>query len=164
MGLFSILPIVQEHYRSLVSDSSRLRTATIFGFIPGITGIVLSLSGILLTPEFTRIVISMLAILVGFSINALVLLMRDHEAIKDGTREAELMENTRNHTMYALIFGLTILTYTGGIMLFQTSGIDLGYLADIVGSSILFAGLVHYLQTLYLLPARLYAIIDTLFR
>lgn len=163
MGLFSITPIIREHFSSLVRDSSRRRTIVIFGIFPGLVGLLLSLGGVLLNKSFTQVVISILAILVGFSINALVLLMRNDREVEEGSKEEELMENTRNHTMYALILGLTILSYTAAIYLLQVSSITMNDGPSIAGSALFYAGLIHYVQTLYLLPARLYAIADEIF-
>lgn len=161
MGLFSVLPIVIAHYRSLVSDSSRLRVMAIFFIIPIAVSVFLVGLGIEVSRLFVQVVVSALAVLIGFSINAMLLLIRQAKG-ETSDREAKLVKNTRNHTMYSTIVGLGFLAIA--LLFFFPFPIKIvgsEYLSTI-GSVFLYFGIIHYLLTLYLLPARLYAIAENI--
>lgn len=160
MGLFSIFPIICEHYRSLVSDSSKIRTIFIFGIIPLTVSSLLILRGVNITNSLAEVLIPAVSVLIGFSINAMLLLIG---RVSDGTteREQKLIENTRNHTMYAVIIGLATLVLVVGFLV--TSGrnmVPVDFSLRPFASFVLYTLLGHYIISLYLLPARFYAIAE----
>ncbi|WP_440769354.1 hypothetical protein [Natronorubrum sp. DTA28] len=113
-----------------------------------------------LTNSLAEVLIPAISVLIGFSINAMLLLIG---RVSDETtdREEKLIKNTRNHTMYAVIIGLATLVLVVGFLV--TSGetlipIDLPFRT--FTSFILYSLIGHYIISLYLLPARFYAIAE----
>ncbi|AHG00840.1 hypothetical protein HALLA_09700 [Halostagnicola larsenii XH-48] len=162
MGLFSILPIVREHYKSLVSDSSKKRAVIIFGVIPTAISIILILSGMNLTRDLAEVLIPAIAILIGFSINAMLLLI-GRVSDEPTEREEKLVKNTRNHTMYAVILGLATLVI---VLVFLISSKNKLAPVDLplrtMASFLIYFLIGHYIISLYLLPARFYAIAENI--
>lgn len=163
--MYSIIAIVKEHCKSLRSDLNpewKIWIHTVI--IPMIVGASLLPLGFEATSGFISVLVPMLSILVGFSINSVVMLVGQPEGdeyendYKQGQLE-ELVLQTRSHTLYAIVFGLGLLAICGVFYLhFQSN--DPGQLVTQVLSFILFTALAHYLLTLYLLPGRIYSIVE----
>lgn len=163
MGLYSIRPIISAHYQTVISESnSKLKVWGVFIFLPivfaVISGVVFNVS---ITSGVVVTIISILAILIGFSINAVFLLI-DHAKDDPSELEQELLENTRNITLYAIIFGIFTLSFAGLVLLsINNDTLFSDGVLLLVVSSVLYASLAHYILTLLLLPARLYVIVET---
>jgi len=105
-------------------------------------------------------IISMLAILIGFSINAVFILIDSYP--EEPTNDIDLLfVGTRNVTLYSIIFGIITLLVAGLVLVLVINRnlhlreIEIGLL-----SFITFVMVFHYFITLLLLPARLYTIIE----
>lgn len=162
MGLFSIRPIVNAHRESLSDESnSEHKVKFWFYILPALIAAFLVLLKIFITSSFALAVISMIAILIGFSVNAIVLLM-DHVDEDMSSDEEKLVEGLRNLTLYSIIVGLVLLLLTGLSLLATTNDLFEGcWIARAIVSFLLFTGLSHYLITLFLLPARLYVVVES---
>lgn len=161
MGLFSIRRIVEAHFCTLLDESnSDFKVWFVFLIIPIIISSFSVITGIVATINIMIAVISMLAILIGFSINSMFLLVNSNNENQTSDEE-ELYRNTRNITLYLIIAGLITLSIAGITLIGLSNDIlQIGYMGLLVLSSILFLLLSHYIITLFLLPARLYVIVE----
>jgi len=179
MGIFNIKKIIELHYYSIVKNSSFPLAIFWFGLIP----LFISVVGTYLHPidqNFIQILIPVMGILIGFSINAVILLMgKSHDNsdkfLEDSTAEgksfissgkiSELYEHTRNHTHYILILGLIILVLLCFCYLVSRSRIvphfiKTGYFYDWSLSIFLYSLLSHYILSVFLIPSHIYAIVE----
>lgn len=161
MGLFSIRKIVRVHYSTIIDESNTKRKVFfVFLGVPVIIAFLAMLFSVGATTNLMMAVVSMLAILIGFSINAVFLLMSGGSE-NPTPDEKELFENTRNITLYSIIVGLFSLVLAGLVLTGISNNVLLaGDKLLILLSGILFFLLVHYVITLFLLPARLYVIVE----
>lgn len=166
--VFSLGTIAQHHFDCIKKDlSPQWKVWIYFGAVPVIISSVLVSIGLVVTKNFLSLVVPMLSILVGFSINAIVILIDTPDG-SASERTRELVFRTRSHTLYAVVFGLALIALSGFHYLLIDRGIttitmSTKYLRTDVRtilSLLFFFAIVHYLFTLYLLPARIYAVIE----
>ncbi len=73
-----------------------------------------------------------------------------------------LVRQTKSHAIYSILSGLLVLTVTIAVhILFMSDAIVVSTTSQSVISFIVYFGLGHYVITMYLLPARMYAIIGS---
>lgn len=162
MGLFSIKELIKVHYCTILAESnSKHKIYFVFLIIPLAVAILSFTQKITATIDLMIAMVSMLAILIGFSINAVFLLMNGGSE-EPSTDEIELFENTRNITIYSIIIGIFTLVIAGILLTGLSNDFNInGKLPLILGSSVLSFLVTHYIITLLLLPARLYVIIES---
>lgn len=161
MGLFSLLKIAEAHYKTLVDESnSKWKIILLFLILPVTISGGLLWFGLFITSDVMTTIISMLAILIGFSINAVFILIDSYP--DETTRDIELLfVGTRNITLYSIVFGITTLLLSGLVLVIVLNN-NLGLSDSLMAiiSSVIFIMVFHYFVTLLLLPARLYAIVE----
>lgn len=164
MGLFNIGPIADEYSDTIRAISSSERKAIlVFVLFPLTFGVVFVLLGWLVGGDFAVAIISMLAILIGFSINAGVLLLEQNPAdlgAEEGQEEDKkrFLKNTKVLIIYAILVGL-VLVLISAVSLIGTSNsvLNEGILHRLI-SVIIYSGILHYVLTLLLIPARMHTI------
>lgn len=160
MGIFSIRSVIRVHIDELIEDSSATYSFIVFLLLPVIISLILVIIGIHVTQQFLAVLISALAVLIGFTINAVVLLMRYRA---DDTNEdlRKLVRQTRVHAHYLMVLGFFILSYIIVYYLIFTAGFTVGI--PLIAESISFLTyflMAHFLLTLLLIPARLYVVVE----
>lgn len=165
-NLIDVSPVIVVHYRRILDDSP-LPTADVFVLlgIPilfGILGFVSPATG-----NFLSLVIPTLAILIGFSVNAVILMAREplkreepesREEHAEKEKRKSALIHTRTNTLYALIVGLVTL-----LVAVSTSAVlrvGVGYLALQIVSYVLYFLLIHYFLTLLMISRRLYILVE----
>ena len=169
MGLFSIRPIVTAYYQTLLEESnSKSKVWLVFFAFPNVFSIALVYIGILVTSDLIISLVSMLAILVGFSINAMFLLVDStsedsdcKEKMTHSKDKADLYAGARKITHYSIIFGIISLLYIGLTLSIIESGLlPNSWFYKGILTFITFFIFFHYIFTLLLLPARLYVVVE----
>lgn len=162
MGLFSLIKIVKAHYRTLLEESNGyLKVCILFAILPTIISVVLIRSDMFINSNMMTTIVSMLAILIGFSINAVFILIDSYP--DETSKDLDLLfEGTRNITLYSIIFGIFTLFISGLILvIFINKGQHIDGVLIKSLSIVVFFTVSHYFVTLLLLPARLYVIVET---
>lgn len=159
IGLFSIFPIIREHFKSLIDDSTKLGIIILFLIIPVLVASVAIHFKAFLDRSFIQTALSVLAVLVGFTINALVLLMGTSEE-SYSTKQEEVLDKTRDHTVYSLVIGLVLIGLASLFLVFYNQISSAGIGIIVVSTLILYTISTHYITTLFLIPARIYKISD----
>jgi len=162
MGLFSLIKIVKAHYRTLLEESNGyLKVCILFAILPILISVVLIRSDMFINSNMMTTIVSMLAILIGFSINAVFILIDSYP--DETSKDLDLLfEGTRNITLYSIIFGIFTLFISGLILvIFINKGHYIDGILIKSLSIVVFFTVSHYFVTLLLLPARLYVIVET---
>ena len=162
MGLFSLVKIVEAHYRTLLEESnSQLKVWFLFAILPMIISIIPIQFDMFINSSMMTTIVSMLAILIGFSINAVFILIDSYP--DETSNDLDLLfEGTRNITLYSIIFGIFTLFISGLVLvIFLNKGYHLDRILIKFLSIVIFFTVSHYFVTLLLLPARLYVIVET---
>ena len=107
LNIIDIFPILKEHFRTLKEDTSLFGAIFIFVILPLLLSIALLLFDITLSKEILNTLITSFAIFVGFTINVLVILLKNREE-KIRIRN-KLIEHLTYNSLYELVLGLIIL-------------------------------------------------------
>ena len=167
MSLYKISEIKNKYNKTLDKLSpSEQKTKWVFFRIPLFIGILFSTVGVLPTGDFLTGLISMLAILVGFTVNAGILLI--NYTVDENDRQVsdrkELKNDILSISTYSIVIGIFAIIFSGVILL-GVSNAPIVRLPHQIGlrmlSVILYALLLHFMFTLLLLPSRLYAVITS---
>ncbi len=155
MGLLTIINIVtpiKKHYETLKDDAHWLVILVIYFLLPiGISAILLFVCKIQLSLSFLNTLIAVFSIFIGFSINALILLLgrkREENQLKN-----KLLVHTTYNTIYELIIGLIILIYWLFFTLFYDKMSEVVLLVLSFGLLLL---LLHFILTLLMIARRIY--------
>ncbi len=158
MGLFSLGQIAREHFGSLEDDSSCTRVVFIFIILPLAVSLLLVIGELFVTKGFLQLLVSALSILIGFSINALVLLLR-HGNQSDV--DDDLLDTVRDLASYTLIIGVFVLAIASiSFLLFETWSKPISRLNLSVVSFIMYAISGHFIANILLIPARVYVLVE----
>lgn len=166
-NIIDVTPVIIVHYRRVFNDSP-LVIADFFILI----GLPLLLAfAAFFEPANNQLIariIPALAILIGFSVNAVILMAREplepEEKPEDRKTYAvvesrkQALIHTRTNTLYALIVGLITLLIaiiSSAVLYANISTIVLAVI-----SFILYAFLIHYFITLFMIARRLYILVE----
>jgi len=158
VGFFSIInifPALKKHYIILKENTALPILLVIFLLIPiGFAFLVTYLIDLSLTPDYLNLWIAALSILIGFLINALILLLSSDK--KNRKRYNKLIIQTSYNAAYEIVIGIFILIYALFLVLLYE---NMTYLALKITSFVFHFILFHYLITLLMVIRRLYYII-----
>jgi len=165
-NLIDVTPVVVVHYRRVLDDSP-LPAADLFVLL----GIPLILAGLgyqyPTTDSLLSRIIPALAILIGFSVNAIILMAQQplrqgesetREEYTETQRRGKALKHTRTNTLYALIIGLISLLVS--LVVSVVSQTSQSILVWGILSSILYFFLAHYFITLIMISRRLYILVE----
>lgn len=166
-NLIDVTPVIIVHYRRVIKDSP-LVIADLFVLL----GIPLLSAGVAIyTPVSSGLVsrvIPALAILIGFSVNAVILMAGEplepnekpesRAAYSKVKSRKQALIHTRTNTLYALIVGLIALL----IAIISSAALhaELSRNLVIALSFILYFLLIHYFITLLMVARRLYILVE----
>lgn len=166
-NLIDVTPVIIVHYRRVFNDS------------PWIIADLLVLLGFPLLLAYAAIyepandkligrVVPALAILIGFSVNAVILMAgeplepdgepKSRKAYTEAENRKQALIHTRTNTLYALIIGLITLF----IAILSSAAIHADIPTFVLTgiSFILYALLIHYFITLMMVARRLYILVE----
>ena len=147
-------------YRSLVSESGVFRVSIFLAIIPACAAVINYIFEIQASSLLLSTLVPAMVLFVGFSMNAVVLLLRYAES---SNADPELVEQARNISVYLVTFGMIIATaaFAGIIWVNNSnSGQDLG----LIPSSVLIFLLTHYVLVALLFPTRIFTIVENIGR
>jgi hypothetical protein len=147
-------------YRSLVSESGVFRVSIFLAIVPFCAGTINYFLGIRAGSLLLSTLVPAMVLFVGFSMNAVVLLLRYAES---SDADPELVEQARNISVYLVTFGIIIATVAfAGIIWVKNfkSGQGLG----LIPSSVLIFLLTHYVLVALLFPTRIFTIVEKIGR
>lgn len=153
LNVINILPILREHFKSLKEDTTLIGVVFIFAIFPILLSVGLLLLDITLTKEILNTLITSFAIFVGFTINVLVILLKNKEE-KIRIRK-KLIEHLTYNSLYELVLGLVIL-FVALILLAIIPRISNDFL--IVLSLILYSLVFNFILTLLMISKRFFVI------
>lgn len=174
MILRNIPRIVSDNYESLVHEAwgrgnaSRLYVGLVFALIPSVIGVVL---GYISPVEsgLAGVLVSMVGVLTGFSINAIVLLS-NHSAEDTFQQEIDAINKTRDFTLYSILVGIVLLMVLVLGLIIANSGplpdslsanLSLPISGTQILSSLIYILVVHYFVVLLVIAHRLYSLVNT---
>jgi len=151
LNIINIIKPIKKHYSSLRKDASCEIIIGIFFILPiGVAALLVFLAKLTFTIAYINTLIAVFAVFVGFSIDALIMLL-DRES--DTKIRRVLIIHTSYNVIYNLIIGIIILVSCLLISLFYEN--ITGILLTII-SFIFHSLLGHFLITLLMIARRLY--------
>lgn len=160
----NIAQIITDNYGSLVEESAWEKPIawsfliTLFIVVPASIGVILSFVTIIWSGLITSLA-TVLGVLTGFSINALVLLTRHSE--KDSYElENTVVKRTREYTLYSVLVGISLLFVLFIGLVLANGNISPNELILQAGSAVIYSWVVHYFITLSVIMHRFHSIIN----
>lgn len=157
MKIINVTPIVKRYYCTLWDDRRNplVDLLVLLGLPTG-----LALLGLVrpISIDFINTIVRVIAILFGFTFNALVIMSRYST---DGSgKEQKAIETTRTSTLYGLLVSLICLVIAGGITLFNPDFAQISAITHKAISYIVYLFFFHYGMTLLVLIRRLYILAE----
>jgi hypothetical protein len=155
--------IIRGHYSALDRGNAFtpvISKAVIFFIFFAIPAAIGSILGII-SPLTTNIVapfVTVLGVLTGFSINAVLLLFRYSED-KSYEEEIQVVEQTREVTLYSVFIGIVLVACMLVAAVLTQSDLFFGELIEKTGSILIYAATMHYFITLLVIVHRLYSLL-----
>ena len=151
LNIINILPILEEHFRTLREDTSLFSLGFIFIIVPLLLSFCLFLSKAVLTRDILNAIVISFSILTVFVINILNSL-KDEGNIRIRNK---LVEHLTYNLLYALVLGLVILFLTIFILALipKISAIVLSIL-----SLLLYSLVFNFIFTLLMISKRFFVI------
>ena len=166
-NLIDVTPVIAVHYRRIAKDSP-LVIADLFVLL----GVPFLIAGVSIRVPVSNGLISRvipaLAILIGFSINAVILMAGEPLEPGEGTQSRtaysevknrkQALIHTRSNTLYALVVGLLAL-----LMAIISSAVLHARLPEMLVTAVsfvLYFLLIHYFITLLMVVRRLYILVE----
>lgn len=164
MLVANLWDIVKDHYASAVDASkwnggvAKFHVFILFAALPLIVGITLGYFSPL-WGGMLQILITVLGVLTGFSINSLVLLMR-HSTEDSYNLESRMVDTARDYCLYAVLVGLILIVASLVGFALSKSAIDFHRNVKIASSVVLYTIVAHYFATFGVLTHRFYTLIN----
>lgn len=155
-NLYSAFGITSQFIQSVLGeDTGIIRGIIALLAIPVLVAAVLLYLGFSISPQMHRAIISAVSILVGFSLNAVLLLLRYSMS---STASDKLMKIVRHISIYSVLVGIIVVSITLTSLLI-TQNTQNTLVARIFFGAI-FLSVSHYLLTVLLLPARVFVVVE----
>lgn len=142
-------------FRSLISESGKLRVLGSLIGIPmvvGLTSVYLSLG---VSVDFLTLIVTALTLFVGFSMTSVIMLLR---YAGSSNANPDLIKDTRNISTYLITLGIMyIFACIFGIATIYN---NIQVLPNSFESFLVFSSLTHYLMVVLLFPARIFSIVE----
>lgn len=161
--------IVIGNYQTLIRETEGnglypyIVVSFIFGIFPALLGVALGFTTSLWT-EIVRPLLSVIGVLTGFSINALVLIT-GHDKNDAYEIKGRVVEQTQDFTLYSILSGILLLV----IITFGYVALSMSYPAWFpwkvsipvveIASILVYTGLIHYFLILLVISHRLYTLV-----
>lgn len=155
-SIYSIFDITGNFISTVLGEEvGKVRGSIALILLPIVSTAVLLRYNIFINAEIVKSVISAVAILVGFSLNALLLLLRYGKASDSSDK---LMRIVRHISTYTIIVGIfTVSLSLVSLLLLENSPNDLEIYSI---SVIIYLITSHYLLSVLLLPARVFVFVE----
>jgi len=151
--VIDITPILRTHFSILKKELHLWPLLFLFVFIPFAVSITLIYFDFLISNNLINVIITTFAILVGFIINVLVILLNYK---KEGIRiRDQLVEHLSYNCLYELILGLTLLAVA--LLLSILNGSSVITLLSLL-SFIIYFLIINFLITLLMISKRLFTL------
>ena len=167
MLLKNVGRIVNDNYVSLSGEAwgngviSKIYVATLFGLLPLVFGAIIGLWSPLWA-DFVGPLISVVGVLTGFSINAIVLLT-SHSSDRSYEIKTKVVDQTKDYTLYSILVGIiTLVALIIGYILANGDlplVLDLGISTMTIVSIIVYILVFHYFLMLFVIVHRLYSLV-----
>jgi len=151
LDIINIIKPLKRHYKSLRKDTSWTIIVIVFFILPvGGAALLVFLAKLTITTVYINTLIAVFAVFVGFSIDALIMLL-DRDSDKKDRRE--LIIHTSYNVIYNLIIGILMLI---GCLLISLLFESIKEISLTIISFIFHSILGHFLITLLMISRRLY--------
>lgn len=157
--MYSAFRIISLFFTRIVDSAGLFKSSLFLILFPIILSSSMVSLGFRVTDDLLGIIIPAVAILVGFSLNTVVLLLRYSEN-SDASRG--LVSKVRTFSVYSILLGIIILTITIGMIIWNSSEVVItlpGYWYPLSSVAVFFL-LSHYLFVILLLPPRVSVIVE----
>jgi amino acid transporter len=155
-SLYSTFDITSQFIQSVLGeDTGVVRGVIALLVIPILITVIFLSYGFSIDPQMHRAIISAVSILVGFSLNAVLLLLR-YGMNSDASNK--LMRIVRHISIYSVLIGvIVVIVSLTSLLITQNmeSSLITGFL-----SGVIFLSVSHYLLTVLLLPARVFVVVE----
>ena len=154
--MYSLFGIWEEFHSPLKQETAPYKFRALVYVIPLLLSIGALLTDFIIDYNALRLIIPAISLFVGLLTNSVILLLR----YSDTNNPSEnLIDQTRNISIYLIVSGIFIVALSiGGY--FSSLVIDDFVLIAKIYSAIIVFLLSHYLFSIFLLPARLFVIIE----
>lgn len=157
--MYSIKRTISLFCENICDSAGPVKSLVFLLLLPFILTIIIALAGFRATSQLLSIIIPSISILIGFSLNTVVIMLRYN---KNAEVSDSLKENIRTFSVYSILVGLVILLLTIWTVIWNSSpnrfALPTG--ANFVSSMIIFFLLLHYLSVILLLPPRVSVIVE----
>lgn len=151
--IINVWPIIKNHFSTLKEDTKVSFIIAIFVIFPIIISSIAVYFNILVEDYSLNALIASFSIFVGFTINVLVLLLKN-EDYKDDIKN-KLIKHLSYNTLYELLLGLLILAI---VLLVSLIDAYLSIELRIILSLILYILIINFFLTILLIAKRIFVI------
>lgn len=157
--MYSILRIIELFRKRVVRSAGPVKSTLYLVLIPIIASLFITYVGFTVTDRLLTVIIPAVSILVGFSLNTVVLLLRYSE---NTDASNNLMENVRTFSVYSILVGMAILALTISMIISESLAFPQNLTTSLhyISSGAVFFLLLHYLSVVLLLPSRVFVIVE----
>lgn len=155
-SIYSIFGIIENFVSTVLGEEvGKVRGSIALILLPIVSTGTLLCYNITINTEIVKSVISAVAILVGFSLNALLLLLRYSEASNSSDK---LMRIVRHISTYTILIGIFIVSFSLiSLVLLENNPNNL---EKYIMSFVIYLITSHYLLSVLLLPARVFVFVE----
>lgn len=161
--MYSIHHIPNVVIRSIYGDSGVIRSTLFLFIIPIACAVSAYAFSIRLSSSFLSVVVPSMTLFVGFSMNAVVLMLRYAER---SDASPGLIEQVRNISVYLIMLGILLL-FAALLGIIAGGNADLPVISaypqlTLLLSAIYFGLLVHFFAIALLFPVRIFVIVENI--